>query len=597
MTGTNQPLTIPQAVQVGLEHFQAGRLSEAEAIFRQILAVDPDNAAALQLLGCIAHETGRHDQAFAFFSQAIQGNPADPFLHFNLGVSLEEQGKAHEAMVCYRKALELNPNYAEAYNNMGTVLHAQGKPSDAVSYYHKALALSPNDARAHNNLGMALQQIGKLDESLACYRKALEINPNYAEAHNNLGSVFHELGKATEALTCYREALALSPNYAQAHNNLGVVLQKLGNVEEALSCYRRALELKPDYADAYNNLGSAFQDLAKPAEAVTSYRKALQLKPDYPGAQWNLSTALLLCGDLAKGLALYEKRFDGAAKSEVAVSRKMLETLSAKARWQGDKLQGRTLLIWTEQGLGDSLMMLRYLPLLEEKGAGKLYVACPSGLARIFRNMPCVDQVISDGLPALESFDCHCPMMSLPYLFDTRLETIPNTVPYITVPPDMMGKWASRLKSMMGLKVGLSWAGSRTQRKDALRSISPQRLAPLLATPGVQFISLQKGESCESVTNWMAECGDFLDTAALMQQLDLIISVDTSVAHLAGALGKPVWLLNRFESEWRWLMDREDSPWYPTMRIFRQPALYDWDSVIKRVAEALVHLAATHADK
>lgn len=446
MTSDNQPVNPAQAIQTGMEHLQAGRLPQAEAIFRQMLAADDTNHLVLGLLGCIAHKTGKHKQALGYFNQALQHNSKDPFLHFNLGIALAEQGRLEEAL-------------------------------------------------AHN--------------------------PRYAEAHNILGSVF----------------------------------QEQSDVNQALQHFRRALQLDPRYAKA----------------------------------QWNLSLLLLLQGDLAEGLAHYEKRFEGLNSNEVMKARSTLARLTAIPRWQGEDLQGKRLLIWTEQGLGDSLMMLRYLPLLKNKGAGNILVACQPALTRIMQTLPTINQVIDDGTIPYDDVDSHCPIMSLPYLFGTRLDTIPNAVPYISVPPAMSEKWTQRLAPFDGLKVGLVWAGSKPQKKDSLRSIPFQDLAPVLAVPGVRFVSLQKNstEKHDGLLDWMGECHDFLDTAALVQQLDLVISVDTAVAHLAGALARPVWLLNRFESEWRWLLEREDSPWYPTMRIFRQPVLHDWGSVIERVAEEL----------
>jgi tetratricopeptide (TPR) repeat protein len=562
----NQALTLAQALQAGMAHFQSGRLAQAETIFRQILAVDPTNVAALDLMGCIAHQQGHYQAALGYFDQALQNNPKDPYVHFNRSVCLEDQEKWEEAEAAYRRVI----------------------------------ALRPDHAKAHNKLGLLLQRRGELKKAEASYRRAITLSPDADGAHNNLGSVLQELGRLGEAEACYVKALSLNPRNALAHNNLGVVLQRQGKLVEALASYRRALDINPDYADAYNNRGSALQDLARPEEAVVCYRKALQLNPDFARARWNLATALLLSGDFADGLALYENRFEGADKRENTRALRTLAALSAKPRWQGEDLRGRTIFVWHEQGLGDDIMMLRYLPMLKEKGAGDIIVSCRSALTRILQTFPVVTQVIAeDSLPPLDSFDCHCPRMSLPYVFGTRLETIPREIPYIAVPQDMTENWARRLADIDGLKVGLVWAGSKTQKKDSLRSIPPQGLLPLMAVSGVQFISLQQGGEAPPLTTGdkplidrMAECQDLLETAALAQQLDLVISVDTAVAHLAGALGKPVWLLNRFESEWRWMLDREDSPWYPTMRIFRQPALHDWDSVITRVAGELRALLA-----
>ena len=625
MASSDRPLTLEQSLQLGVDHLQAGRLAQAEAVFRPLLAEDQANPIVLGLMGCIAHQAGKHQQALEYFNKALQRNPNDPYLRFNLGIALVEQGRLEEALAHFRKAIVLNPNYAmahnslgrvlqhlgkieeavesyrraialaadfaEAHNNLGVALQALGKVNEAETHYRKALAINPRYAEAHNNLGTTLQQLGKAEEALACYRLALQLKPNYVEAHNNLGNLLQERNRLDEAVACYRQALQLDPRYAKAYNNLGVVMQKRGETDEAQRHYRQALQLDPDYAEALNNLGSVFQEQGKTDEALHHYRQALQLDPALTKAQWNLSLALLLHGDYAAGLALYEKRFEGTDVSEALKARANLARFAAKPRWQGEDLQGKTLLIWTEQGLGDSLMMMRYLPLLRDRGAGNILVACQPSLVRLMESLPAVDRVIGPGVPP-DDFDCHCPMMSLPYLFGTRLEAIPNAVPYISVPPAMSEKWTQRLAPFDGLKVGLVWAGSKTQKKDFLRSIPFKEFMPFLAIPGARFISLQKdgGESGGALLDWMAECEDFLDTAALVQQLDLVISVDTAVAHLAGALARPVWLLNRFESEWRWLLEREDSPWYPTMRIFRQPVLHDWGSVIQRVARELAAL-------
>ena len=624
MASPAQPVTLAQALQLGMTHFQAGRLPEAEAAFRRVLAADPNNVTALDLMGCIAHQVGKYEYALEFFKRALLHNPDDPFIHFNMGVSLEEQGKPDEALPCYRKVLALNPGHVKARIKLGVVLQTLGEFDEAVVAYRQALRLVPDNAVAHNNLGVVLQTLGKPDEAEACYRKALSLNPDYAGAHNNLGAVLQRLGNPDQAVNCYRKAVGLNPDYAEAHNNLGSALGDLnrpdealasyakalqlrpayaealsnqgntlrsqGRLEEALACHHRALALEPDNAVAHTNLGVTLQDQGKYEEALSCFHKALEFKPDIAATHWSLALVLLLRGDYAAGLTHYEKRLEDAGQNQTATARETLAKLTGKPRWQGEDLRGKTLLVWNDQAQGDAIMMARYLPLLRDKGAGDILLACQPTLVKIMQTLPAVGRVIGHGTPLpMDDFDCHCPMMSLPYLFGTRLETVPNAVPYISVPPARAEKWTQRLAAIKGMKVGLVWAGSKTQKKDFLRSIPFKEFMPLLAIPGARFISLQKdgGESGGALLDWMAECEDFLDTAALVQQLDLVISVDTAVAHLAGALGRPVWLLNRFESEWRWLLEREDSPWYPTMRIFRQPVLHDWGSVIERVAEEL----------
>jgi Flp pilus assembly protein TadD len=470
-----------------------------------------------------------------------------------------------------------------------------GRMSEAEAVFRRLVAHAPQSAEMHKHLGVALAGQGKLEAALANFLAALEIDPRYADGHISVGNVFIMQGRPEDAVACYRRALELSPDDSKAYGNLGIALHRTGRLEEAGVCLRRALRLNPRFADACNSLGSVLQDLGRQDEAEALFQKALQLKPGFALAQCNLATVQLLRGDLTAGLALYENRFAGADHKLAALAREVLAKLPGKRSWRGESLQGKMLFLWREQGIGDDIMMMRYLPLFKETGVENIIVSCRPEVKRLMRTLPAVGRVIDDRAPfPLDAIDCHCPLMSLPYLFGTRLETIPNTIPYITVPPELADNWSRRVAAVEGLKVGLAWAGSKTQPKDARRSIPLERFAPLLTVPGVRFISLQKGEDprrlheCDdSIIDWMMHCDDFLDTAALVQQLDLVISVDTAVAHLAGALGRPVWLLNRFESEWRWMLEREDSPWYPTMRIFRQPTYDDWESVLDRAAAEL----------
>ena len=530
MTDTNKSAALAQLIQSGSAHFQAGRFSEAEAACHQALAVDAENAAALDLLGRIALKAGQLQRAAEFFN--------------------------------------------------------------------RALALNPNDAKVYRDLGMALATQGDWAAALVQFRRALEIDPAYADGHIGAGNAYFAQEHFEEALACYRRALQITPESAKAHGNLGIVLQRLGRLDEAVECYQRALSHDPDFIDAYKNLASVFQNLGRLDEAIACANKLMQLQPGSALVQGKFAPLLLLYGDLERGLALYESRFGGADKSLMALLQRNLARLEGKPRWQGEALQERRLFVWREQGFGDGIMMARYLPLLKAKGAGEVIVSCWPEMMSLLGTLPEVDRVVDDreALPPQE-FDCHCPIMSLPYLFGTRLDTIPDTVPYFNVPRVMAEKWTQRLAPLEGLKVGLVWSGHKNQRKDMVRSIPFEHLKRLLALPGIRFVSLQKdeAENDAALLDWMAECEDFLDTAALVQPLDLVISVDTAVAHLAGALGRPVWLLNRFESEWRWMLEREDSPWYPTMRIFRQPALHDWGSVIQEVAEELGRLVARQA--
>lgn len=561
MTNVQQSSELRQSLQDGMAHFEAERWSAAEEIFKRIVTVHPEFSDGWDWLGRIALRMKHPQRAVEMFDHALALSPDNSVIHKNRGVALAMQGAWDAALLEFQRSLEIDPNYADGHIAVGNVFMARQRPEQALICYQRALALNGDSAKAHSNLGIALQRLGRSDDAIESYRQALALDPNFADAHINLGTVLHESGKLTEALDCYRQALALKPDIIDTHNNLGMVLRSLGKL----------------------------------SEAETHFHQALQLQPDSVHAQGGLATIALLSGDLETGFALYETRFAGSDKSLSALFQRNQTRLTGKARWQGEPLQGRRLLVWREQGIGDAIMMMRYLPLLKDKGAGQIVVSCWPEMMRLLQTLPEIDRVIDDRIPPPQTdFDCHCPLMSLPFLFATQLDTIPNMVPYIHVPPDLDEKWAQRLSKVDGLKVGLTWAGSRTQGFDFMRSVSLERFSPLWAIPGVHFISLQKGEPIDDapLLDCMGECQDFLDTAALIQQLDLVISVDTAVAHLAGALAKPVWLLNCYETEWRWLLDREDSPWYPTMRIYRQPTPQDWDGVITKITEELRILSA-----
>lgn len=518
----------PTLAEIAVRHHRAGRLAQAEAAYLEILAADPENVDALHLMGVVAHQGGRQEQAASLIG----------------------------------RSLALNAGNAAAHSNLGVVLVAQGKPEEAVAAFRRALALQPDFADAYFGLGNALRDQGRRDDAVACLQRALALNPAFVQAHCNLGILLEDQGRSEEAIAHYREALALQPDFAAALVNLGNSLIALGRLDEAEASLRRGLELQPDLAHAKFSLG--------------------QLK--------------LLQGDYETGLPLYEYRFEeGALSRFYSGLQARMTALQGVPRWQGAEAHGKTLLVWTEQGLGDNLMLLRFLPLLKRRGVARLIVYSDPGLVRLVQSIADVDEVVPRDRPLpFGRFDLHCPIMSLPLALGTRLATIPGAVPYLFVPQDLKRRWAQKLAGVAPPRVGLAWSGGALYPRNHARSVRLGQLTPLLEIAGVSFVSLQKGEAAgelegrgSAILDCMDECDDLVDTAALMEQLDLIITVDTAVAHLAGALGKPVWMLNRFESEWRWLVQREDSPWYPTMRIYRQPAPGQWDDVVARVAAAL----------
>ncbi len=516
----------------------------------------------------------------------------EPSQAIELALEHHRSGEFAQAETIYRQLLTVHPECFDAWHLLGVLSRQTGKVADAIELIAKALSINDREPAAFNNLGVAYQAAGQPHEAEIRYRRALLLRPDYADAHYNLGIVLGETGRYGEAETSYRNAARFNPGGVKAWNNLGATLRELGKPEEAVAAYEKAVALGPS-ADICGNLGATLRGLGRVKDAETAYRKAIALDPDFVEAHHNLALVLLLQGNYEEGLARYESRFGvgtGKRYQELILSR-----FPPQGRWRGEPLTGRSLLVVTEQGFGDSLMMMRYLPLLKGEKLQRLTVCCHSpSLFRMMRTIPGVDDVtLLEEVDFLGEFDLYCPIMSLPYLLGSRLETIPHSFPYLTAPLGMKAFWRNRLDGMKGMKVGLAWAGCRLNQADAQRSIHLNSLAPLMTAKGVRFVSLQQGDEarrqlkslCWEITDWMDECPDFLDTAALVDELDLIITVDTAIAHLAGGLGKPVWLLNRFASEWRWMMGRDDSPWYPGMKIFRQQFPGDWEGVIRRIAQ------------
>jgi tetratricopeptide (TPR) repeat protein len=645
--------TISQALAIAVQHHQAGRLQAAEQIYRQILQAEPNQAQAWHLLGVIAHQVGRPeiaaeyiqravgldgaqadfhnnlgtvylglrripeavacwrrtlqlkpdyavahfnlanalkeqgklDEAIAGYRRALELKPDLAEACYNLGVALKDQGQLDEALACYRRALDLKPDLIEAHNNLGVALQAQGKLDEAVDCYRRALELKPDYAQAHSNLGAARRDQGKLDEAIACCRRALELQPDHVEAQVNLGNAIKEQGNLQDAIACYRRALELKPNYAKAHSNLGAALNDQGELDEALACYHRALELKPDYAEAQSNLGIALKDQAKLKEALARFRRALELKPDYADAHANQSLLLLLTGDFDRGWAEYQWRW----KTKECEHRDFPQSL-----WEGQPLEGRTILLHAEQGLGDTLQFVRYAPLVQQRH-GQVVVECPRPLLSLLRTCTGIDRLVARG-DELPPFDVQAPILSLPGIFRASLGNILATIPYLSADPDRTGDWRRELGPLAGIKIGIAWQGNPKHGNDRNRSIPLDCFEPLAHCCGVHLLSLQKGAGVEQLQDVakrfaVAEVGsrlnDFMDAAAVLANLDLVVTCDTAVAHLAGALGVPVWVALPLVPDWRWLLDRSDSPWYPSMRLFRQESRGDWQGVFQRIAAAV----------
>jgi tetratricopeptide (TPR) repeat protein len=447
-----------------------------------------------------------------------------------------------------------------------------------------------HQAEFHFKQGAALAEQGKFEEAAAQYQQAVRLKPDYVEAYNNLGIAFDAQGKVEAAVASYQQALRLRPDYVRAHNNLGITWDKQGKLDEAVASFRQALRLKPDLVEAYNNLGRALHAQGKVEEAIASCQQALRLKPDYAEAHGNLALAWLLMGNFEQGWQEYEWRFQ---------SKQMSLPPLPQLRWDGSPLPGRTILLRIEQAIGDTLHFIRYAALVKER-VGTVLVECPEPLIPLLSSCRGIDRLVSRYLEAMEPFDVHAPLLSLPGLFGTTLATVPGNVPYLFADAKQVEQWQQELQGFTGFKIGIAWQGNvKHERGRAVgqRSIPLAEFVPLGRRPSVSLFSLQRGAGTEQLPqvaslfpvtdlgSWIDEgCGAFMATAAVMKCLDLVITCDTAIAHLAGALGVPVWVALPFAAEWRWLREREDSPWYPTMRLFRQTEPGNWKPVFERIA-------------
>lgn len=509
-------------------------------------------------------------------------------------------GELDAAAACYRDALRLNPDFAEAYNNLGYVLKEQQRFVEAAAMLDMALDIKPDLGSAHLNRGVVAAELKRHDDAERYFRQAIACMPGIAEGHWRLGNTLFVQRRFIEAISCYETALGIDANLPGIRVNVGRSYYKLGRYEEAEPHYRTALE-QFNRPDAAYLLGLVVESRGDSDEAGALYRKAIALQPDYVQAHWNLAHLSLLHGDYSSETwDHYERRLGVGAVNDGSMQlediEKYLPQFGAERYWDGADLTGKRLLVWAEQGLGDTLMTMRYLPLLKERGAAEVSVYADPPLVRILETLANLDRVIpkTQQVPD-DSFDLHVSTFSLPARFNACPDRLSKcALPYLHIPEADIRRWTPRCATLRGYRVGLVWGGNKNQPKDALRSVPLELFGPLMEVSGIDWVSLQKGEPVSQmkalswpIDDWMDECQDMLDTAALIVNLDLVISVDTAVAHLAGALGRPVWLLNRHESEWRWMLGREDSPWYPSMRIFSQPQAGDWAAVVARIRDEL----------
>jgi Flp pilus assembly protein TadD len=492
--------------------------------------------------------------------------------------------------------LTLRPQYPEALNNLGNVLKMAGRLAEAELAHRLALAIRPGYAEAHVSLGTTLDALGRIVEAEAAYREALTLRPDYAEAHYNLGIALFKLDRFGDAEAAYRNTIRLRPDIVHAYNNLGCVLRLVDRIAESVDVFSQAAAICPDMAEAHYNLGASLAQLGRLSASESAYRRALALRPAYIEARFGLAVLMLGMGHYEEGWQQYECRYE-----HLEFVHYKTRSMLACAHWTGDALAGRSLLVWQEDGLGDMLQFSRYFSLLKAQGASRITFACVPALHRLMKNVDRIDAVVDHdtAMAQAASFDCWTSLLSAPMHLRTTLDTIPRPV-RLAVDGALIDRWQPAIDALPpGLKVGLVWKGNPKHHNDANRSIpSLTQLAPLWSVPGVSFVSLQKGqgedEAREEHTDQpLVELGtqvtDLADTAAIVAQLDLVICVDTSIAHLAGSLGKPCWvMLPAKDVDWRWLQERSDSPWYPhTLRVFRRAPGEGWPASIERVRQAL----------
>jgi tetratricopeptide (TPR) repeat protein len=578
-------------------HLERRQWRDAERIYRSVLAAEPEHFEASHLLGVVFLQRGESEEANRQLSLAIQINPGAAAPYNNRGNALQDLDLLNEALASYDKAIALNPSYAEAFNNRGIALKRLNRLQDALASYDKAITLKADYYQAFNNRAITLKHLKRFEEALASCDTAIALKPDYAEAFDNRGNVLTELNRYEEALASHDKAIALRPNYAEAFSNRGAALKFLRRFPEALESAEKALALKPDYAEALSNRANALHELLRLDEALASHEMAIALRPGFDEALQNRAHTKLLLGLMQSGWVDYENRWKS---KRFAYKRPNLDA----PHWTGENLNGRSILIYSEQGIGDSLQVCRYLPLLAERGATVTFLV-PTHLHRILESLGARIRFISS-LPAGEIFDFQCALMSLPYRFQSTLATIPSTHPYLFADPELVEHWRGRIGAK-GFKIGVCW---QSKPVGAGRSFKLRELEAMSRIDGVRLISIQKnygldqlaslpdGMKVETLGDDFDERPDaFLDTAAVMQHLDLIISSDTSVAHLAGALGRPTWVALKFVPDWRWLVNRSDSPWYPSMRLFRQPAPADWFGLFAEMTAELKKLVPARPAK
>ncbi|MGN6727344.1 MAG: tetratricopeptide repeat protein [Tepidisphaeraceae bacterium] len=565
------------------------RFEEAIQRFSTVIERDADRPEAIRHLAQAYGDSGRWEEAEKAWLRYLERCPRSADGFRSLGSLLKRMDKSPEAAKAYEQAIEIDSDKPSYHVDLGLVLVQAKRQEEAKNAFLRALQIDADFYDAHINLGMLLQEMRQSNTSLMHLRKAVELRPDDPSGQNNLGVVLSEQGKLDEAIECYTKLLERVPTFALAWNNLGNALRSSRRHEEAFASLQKALELKPDYTEAYNNLGIICTQMERFPDALAAFDRALFLRPDYPEAHANRGLVYLLLGDFQRGWSDYEWRWQG----KNGLKRRKY----AGKPWDGSPLAGKRILLYFEQGLGDTFQFIRYARELKARGATVIF-ECQRNTREILSRTPGIDELVVRGEkpPA-----CHfyAPVLGLPGLCQTDLQNLPRRIPYIFTDPAIAWEWKQRLAKMPGLKVGIVWQGNPEHKGDKNRSIPLTTFEPLAKVPGVTLVSLQKNFGVEQIAGLQGRfsltdfggisenCDGFIRTAAIIASLDLVISADTSVAHLAGAMGVPVWVALQTSPDWRWLLEREDTPWYPTMRLFRQQEPGNWEEVFARITNAL----------
>ncbi len=570
------------------EYKRTNPSADRDGVCRDVIRLDRGDAEELQRLSVACYQRGDYAQALEMILQALQVEPDNQVFYNLLGLIYEKLGQMDNAMRAYQQAVELDENYILAMHNMVILLQGQQRYEDVIRMCGRIIEKDAKFANAYNARGYALRMLEQYESAVADFQKAIELCPESAELYNHLGIVLNKLNRRDEAIATFQNGIVIDRTHAHLYNNLGITYKAQGHANEAIEEYQKAIAIDPEFSEALYNLANAQRDIGRYSEAIATYQRAVSADPSCYQGRWNQSLVYLLTGDLTNGWRGYQWR----KKPELGVV--TYPHFPRGPMWEGQDFKGKTLFVHYEQGYGDIIQFMRYLPFVKQRG-GRIISEMPRPLHGLVEGLHCVDALygVLDDLTSL-CYDFHVSIVDLPMIFNTSLETIPSQVPYLFADPVRVDRWQGLVEKEC-FRVGIVWAGSPTHGNDRNRSCDFSFFRPLSNLPNVRLYGLQKGFPLKmideagtfEIDNPAYLCRDFSDTAALIEQMDFVISVDTAVAHLAGAMAKPVWVLLPAVPDWRWMLDRDDSPWYPTARLYRQRTSGDWASVFEQVVEDL----------